>query len=69
MPDGHPQRWPPVLIGVGTKEAWYTPERVAADAAFLESQRVAHEVCRFEGGHEWTHEFRSAAGRWLAALG
>jgi predicted esterase len=69
MPGGHPQRWPPVLIGAGTTESYFTPERVAEDVAFLESQGVTHEVCRFEGGHEWTDEFRSAAGRWLEGLG
>ncbi len=69
VPGGHPQPWPPVLIGVGTKETFFTPERVAEDAAFLAARGVAHEVYRFDGGHEWTDEFRNAAGRWLAGLG
>ena len=60
--------WPPVLIGAGVREHWYTPDNVSADAAFLVSQGVTPELCRFNGGHEWTDEFRAAAGRWLASL-
>lgn len=62
------QVWPPVLIGVGTTETFYTPDKVSADAAFLVSQGVKFDVCQFTGGHEWTDEFRAAAGRWLEAL-
>lgn len=68
FPGDHLQPWPPVLIGVGTKETFFTPERVAEDAAYLKEQGVTHEVYRFDGGHEWTDEFRSAVGRWLATL-
>ena len=57
--------WPRVLIGVGTREEWYTPERLEADVAFLRASGVTHDVVRFDGGHEWTDEFRAAAGRWL----
>ncbi len=60
--------WPPVLVGVGTRETWYTAEKLAADITFLAAQEIPHEVCRFEGGHEWTAEFRAAAGRWLDRL-
>lgn len=58
--------WPRVLIGAGDAETWYTPAKVAADEAFLESGGIEHEIVRFRGGHEWTDEFRAAAGRWLA---
>ena len=60
--------WPPVLIGAGDTDTWYTPPKVDADVAFLQSQGVRVELVRFHGGHEWTDEFRAAAGRWLAAL-
>jgi predicted esterase len=60
--------WPRVLIGVGDKETWYTLDKQRADIAFLESRRVLHEVVRFRGGHEWTDEFREAAGQWLRTL-
>jgi predicted esterase len=62
------QEWPPVLVGVGAAENWYTPDKVSADTTFLVSQGVKADVCRFAGGHEWTDEFRAAAGRWLDAL-
>jgi predicted esterase len=60
------QPWPRVLIGVGEQEEWYSPEKVASDEAFLSSRRIDHAVVRFAGGHEWTDEFRAAAGRFLA---
>jgi predicted esterase len=58
--------WPPVLIGVGSRDTWYSPEKVEADVAFLEARGVPHQVVRFEGGHEWTAEFKDAAAAWLA---
>jgi predicted esterase len=61
------QPWPSVLIGAGTHDAWFAG-RLGEDAAFLQSRRIPHEVCRFDGGHEWTGEFRSMVGRWLDAL-
>ncbi len=57
--------WPKVLIGVGDREEWYSPAKVEADLAFLSARGVEHEVVRFAGGHEWTDEFRSAAGQFL----
>jgi predicted esterase len=60
----HP--WPKVLIGVGTKEQWYTGAKLDDDLAFLSKRGIDHSVVRFEGGHEWTDEFRNAAGTFLA---
>jgi predicted esterase len=60
--------WPRVLIGRGNKETWFTEDKLRGDVAFLESRHVPHEVVRFTGGHEWTEEFRAAAGRRLALL-
>jgi predicted esterase len=61
-------RWPAVLIGVGTKETWYSAEKLAADVRFFEARGIAHEVCRFDGGHEWAPAFHAAAGEWLARV-
>lgn len=61
--------WPPVLIGVGDREEWYSGEKLAGDLEFLKSRNVAHQVVRFDGGHEWTGAFRSAAGVFIASLG
>lgn len=60
--------WPPVLVGVGDRETWYSPAKVQTDLAFFESRRITHEVMRFSGGHEWTDEFRAAAGEWIGRV-
>ena len=60
----HP--WPKVLIGVGAKEQWYSGAKLDDDLAFLAKRGIDHSVVRFEGGHEWTEEFRNAAGAFLA---
>jgi predicted esterase len=60
-------RWPPVLIGAGSDDKWYGA-RVDSDVQFLESRGVRHEVVRFKGGHEFTEEFRNAAGDWLRSV-
>ena len=59
--------WPPVLLGAGTRDTWYSAERAAADERHLTARGVRHEIVRFDGGHEWTDEFRDVAGRWLRA--
>jgi predicted esterase len=60
--------WPRVLIGAGTADEWYRA-RVDGDVAHLTSLGVAHDVVRFDGGHEWTDEFRAAASRFLSHPG
>jgi predicted esterase len=60
--------WPPVLIGAGDRDTWYTPAKIAADEAALESRGVRHQVVRFAGGHLWTDEFRTKAGEWMGRL-
>lgn len=55
---------PPVLLGRGTRDEWYNEEKLNQDLRFLrEVTRVT--PCVFDGGHEWTDEFRAAAGRFL----
>ena len=56
-----------VLVGRGDKDDWYTQERMDRDLAYL-SDMAEVTVCRFEGGHEWTDEFRAAAGLFLKHL-
>jgi len=63
-----PVRLPPVLIGRGTKDEWYTAEKQAADVANLARLGVTVEACVFEGGHEWTDAFRTAASSILRQL-
>jgi predicted esterase len=55
---------PPVLVGRGTKDDWYTQEKLEKDLKFLQSITQVTS-CVFEGRHEWTDEFRAAASRFL----
>lgn len=57
-----------VLAGRGTRDEWYTEEKLNNDLRFLEQTAHAVTVCRFEGGHEWTDEFRMAASLFLASF-
>jgi predicted esterase len=68
-PDVAPEaaRLPPVLIGRGRADTWYTAERLATDVARLTDAGCAPHVCEFDGGHEWAEVFVQAATAWLAA--
>jgi predicted esterase len=57
--------FPPLLLGRGTHDGWYTESREAADRSALASVNAEVEVCVFEGGHEWTDAFRNAAAAFL----
>lgn len=58
-------RLPPVLVGRGARDSWYTDEVMGRDVAFLNRRRVPVETMTFDGGHEWTDAFGEAAGRFL----
>lgn len=68
LTDAPGAEWPPVLIGRGTTDAWYTEEKMAADLAFLEGAGAPVTPIVFDGGHAWTDAFRAAAGRFLARV-
>ena len=53
--------FPPVLVGRGTRDEWYTEEKEIADREALATIGAQVEVCVFDGGHEWTDPFRAAA--------
>jgi predicted esterase len=61
-------RFPRVLLGRGAGDPWYTNEKLRADVTYLQSIDVRVGVVVFEGGHEWTDEFREAASQFLQAL-
>lgn len=63
----HRHPWPKVLIGVGHLEQWYSADKVDQDEAFLAGSGIDHSILRFKGGHDWSEEFRNAAGAFLAA--
>jgi predicted esterase len=56
---------PPVLIGRGTTDEWYSEAKEAADRAALGRIDAQTEACVFDGGHEWTDTFRDAAAQFL----
>jgi len=58
---------PRVLIGRGERDDWYTSEKFEKDLRFLEG-RAEVTTCAFAGGHEWSDEFRRAAGELLRSL-
>ncbi len=57
-----------VLLARGAADDWYTAEKMSADAALLRRKGVDLEELTYAGGHEWSDEFRSAAGRLLRRL-
>ena len=57
--------FPPVLLGRGTGDGWYTEGVMAADLEALGQAGVETGTAVFEGGHEWTDAFRRAAGSFL----
>ena len=59
--------WPPVLVGRGQEDDWYTKAQMDADLAFLSPRVSWLESVEFDGGHEWTNEFLSESGRFLNA--
>jgi predicted esterase len=58
---------PPVLLGRGSRDEWYTDEKFKKDLSYLETKtRVTR--CVFAGGHEWTGEFRDACAQFLRGI-
>jgi predicted esterase len=55
---------PPTLLARGITDDWYTDEKFKQDLKFLET-RTRVTQCVFEGGHEWTDDFRAAASQFL----
>jgi predicted esterase len=59
---------PPILMGRGTRDDWYTEDKQAADLAALARIGARVESCVFDGAHEWTDTFRAAAAALLRRL-
>jgi predicted esterase len=60
-------RLPPVLIARGERDEWYSEAKFKKDLKYLESTTQV-EPCVFDGGHEWTDDFRDAAARVLRMI-
>jgi predicted esterase len=58
---------PPVLLGRGARDDWYSEEKFTKDLNYLQT-RTRVTRCVFEGGHEWSDPFRLAAGEFLRNL-
>ncbi len=65
----HGGELPPILLGRGIEDAWYTEEKMTADLEVLERLEATVESCVFEGGHDWTTAFWDRAGEYLARVG
>lgn len=59
---------PPVLIGRGTTDHWYTAEKAAADLETFAGAGVTPALHVFEGGHVWDETFIARAAGFLDAL-
>ena len=57
--------FPPVLLGRGSSEEWYDAAKMEHDVELLRAKRVDVRPVIFQGGHEWTDEFRATAGEFL----
>ena len=55
---------PPILLARGTRDEWYDEKKFKDDLRFLETRSNA-TVYEFDGGHEWTDAFRTAAAEFL----
>jgi predicted esterase len=56
-----------VLVGRGDRDEWFTAEKLEKDLKFLRTVAEVTE-CTYAGGHEWTDEFRVAAGTFLKGI-
>jgi predicted esterase len=59
---------PPVLIGRGTTDHWYTAAKAAADLQTFAAAGVTPTVHVFDGGHGWDPAFVTRAGQFLDLL-
>ena len=60
-------RWPPILVGRGTEDPFYSDTKMDDDLAFLRKTDGPVVSVVFEGGHHFHDDFRSAAGRFLSS--
>jgi predicted esterase len=57
--------FPSVLLGRGSSEEFYDAAKMEHDVELLRGKGVDVRPVVFTGGHEWTKEFRAAAGEFL----
>jgi predicted esterase len=57
-----------VLLARGTRDQWYTDEKLKADEAALTARGVHVDTLTFEGAHEWHVDFAARAAGLLQAF-
>lgn len=69
-PDVVPEagRLPPVLIGRGATDAWYTEAKATADLEHLRKANVEVMAHVFPAGHVWEASFIARAGSFIETL-
>lgn len=60
---------PPLLVGRGAADDWYTAQKAEADLQLFAAAGVSPAVHVFDGGHVWDQSFVAAAGAFLDAIG
>lgn len=60
--------FPPVLLGRGSSEEWYDAAKMEHDVELLRQKGIDIRPVVFQGGHEWTNEFRAATGEFLREM-
>lgn len=59
---------PPILLGRGERDDWFTPEKLKKDLKVLADAGATVDLFEFDGGHEWTDGFRGRAAEFLRAI-
>lgn len=62
------QRIPLVLIGRGTRDEWYTADKIAADEQRLRAGGVSVRSVVLDAAHEWTASFSETSGEFLREI-
>lgn len=64
----HGLHLPPILLGRGDGDPFYTAPQFERDLAVLATLGIKPRAVRFEGGHAWASDFLAAAGRFLEEI-
>ena len=59
---------PPILVGRGATDHWYTEAKATADREVLDGAGAGVESYVFDGGHVWDSTFIARASAWLDTL-
>jgi predicted esterase len=61
-------RIPAALVGRGSRDEWYTGQKLEADVARLRAAGIRVSVVEMDAGHEWTAPFAQAAAEFLSGV-